>query len=230
MDGAALAPDGREYIIYLQDGQQTPAPWINVIANPQFGFTVSEAGSGFSWNANSSENRLTPWRNDPVSDIPSEALYLRDEETAAVWSPTPLPAGTQEPYLVRHGAGYTIFEHHSHGLKQQLCLFAALDAPVKIVRLRLENTWQSPRRITATYYAEWVLGTLKDITQHYIVPDFDVENQTLLGPQSLQYGIWGTRHVCSGKQKSARADDGSNTNFWAGWGIIATRQRWIELV
>ncbi len=185
-----FSPDGREYIIYLQDGRQTPAPWINVIANPQFGFTVSEAGSGFSWHANSSENRLTSWRNDPVSDIPSEALYLRDEETAAVWSPTPLPSGTQEPYLVRHGAGYTIFEHHSHGLKQQVCLSAALDAPVKIVRLRLKNTTGSPRRITATYYAEWVLGTLKDITQQYVVPDFDVENQTLLArnPYSMEFG------------------------------------------
>ncbi len=185
-----FSPDGREYLIYLQEGQQTPAPWINVIANPQFGFTVSEVGSGFSWNANSSENRLTAWRNDPVSDIPSEALYLRDEETAAVWSPTPLPAPTQEPYLVRHGAGYTIFEHHSHGLRQQLRLFAAIDDSVKIIHLRLENVWQTPRRITATYYAEWVLGTLKDITQAYIVPDFDVDNQTLLArnPYSMEFG------------------------------------------
>ncbi|HEX3051259.1 MAG TPA: glucoamylase family protein [Aggregatilineaceae bacterium] len=185
-----FSPDGREYIIYLQAGQQTPAPWINVIANPQFGFTVSEAGSGFSWNANSSENRLTVWRNDPVSDMPSEALYLRDEETSAIWSPTPLPAGTQQPYLVRHGAGYTMFEHHSHGLKQQLRLFATVDDSVKIIHLRLENLRQAPRRITATYYAEWVLGTLKDITQPYIVPDFDVDNQTLLArnPYSMEFG------------------------------------------
>ena len=185
-----FSPDGREYVIYLQDGRQTPAPWINVIANPQFGFTVSESGAGFSWNGNSSENRLTTWRNDPVSDTPSEALYLRDEETAAVWSPTPLPAGTQDPYLIRHGAGYTVFEHHSHGLKQQMCLFAAVDDPVKIVRLRLENTLSSPRRITATYYVEWVLGTVKDVSQQYIVPDLDVDSQTLLArnPYSMEFG------------------------------------------
>jgi len=175
-----FSADGREYIIYLQPGQWTPAPWINVIANPQFGFLVSETGAGYTWAENSGENRLTPWRNDPVGDAPGEALYLRDEETGRVWSPTPLPVRESTPYLIRHGAGYSIFQHHSHGLKQQLCLFAALDAPVKVIQLRLENTWGHRRRITATFYAEWVLGTTRDVTQQYIVPEFDGEHNALL--------------------------------------------------
>ncbi len=128
-----FSPDGREYLIYLSPDSHTPAPWINVIANPHFGFLVSEAGSGYTWSINSGENRLTPWSNDPVSDAPGEALYLRDEETAQVWSPTPLPAGAPAPYLVRHGAGYSIFEHNSHGLKQRLRLFASPKAPVKMI-------------------------------------------------------------------------------------------------
>ncbi len=106
-----FSPDGREYQIYLRPGERTPRPWINVIANPRLGFTVSEVGAGSTWAENSSENRLTPWSNDPVSDPPGEALYLRDEETALIWSPTPEPAPAAAPYLVRHGAGYTIFEH-----------------------------------------------------------------------------------------------------------------------
>jgi cyclic beta-1,2-glucan synthetase len=175
-----FSSDGREYVVYLEPGRWSPSPWINVVANPMFGFLVSEAGSGYTWAENSGENRLTPWRNDPVSDMPGEALYLRDEETASVWSPTPLPAPAPSPYLVRHGAGYSVFEHCSHGLKQRLRLFAVRDAPVKMVQLRLENTWDRPRRITATFYAEWVLGTTKGATQQYVVPEYDAANKALL--------------------------------------------------
>ncbi len=172
--------DGREYVIYLQRDGWTPAPWINVIVNASFGFLVSESGSGYTWSENSGENRLTPWRNDPVSDTPGEALYLRDEETGEVWSPTPLPARASAPYLVRHGAGYSIFEHCSHGLCQRLRLFAVPDRPVKIIQLKLENLLERYRRITATFYAEWVLGTNREGTQQYIVPEFDLSRNLLL--------------------------------------------------
>ena len=185
-----FSADGLEYCIYLRPGQTTPAPWINVIANESFGFMVSEAGSGNTWAVNSGENRLTPWRNDPVRDQPGEALYLRDEETGDIWSPTPQPIGADAPYLIRHGAGYTIFQHHSHGLKQRLRLFAAPEAPVKIVQLRLENVWNRPRRITATYYAEWVLGVNRDEMQPYIVSEYDDATQSLLvrNPYNVEFG------------------------------------------
>lgn len=179
--------DGREYVIHLESGSSeretsdwTPAPWINVIANPSFGFLVSETGLGYTWAGNSGENRLTPWRNDPVSDTPAEALYLRDEETGDVWSPTPLPAGEDAPYVARHGAGYSAFEHHSHGLKQRLRVFAAADAPVKVIQLRLENVWDRTRRLTATFYAEWVLGINRDDAQQYVVPEYDPDSRALL--------------------------------------------------
>ena len=172
--------DGKEYIIHIQSGQHTPHPWINVIANPQFGFLVSEAGSCCTWAGNSGENRLTTWRNDPVTDMPGEALYLRDEETGLVWSPTPMPAGADTAHVIRHGAGYSIFESQSHGLNQKLNLFAAPDAPVKIARLRLQNLWERPRRITVTYYAEWVLGTTRDTQQAHIMPEFDADKNALL--------------------------------------------------
>jgi len=175
-----FSPDGREYVIYLEPERWTPAPWINVIANPDFGFTVSETGAGYTWFGNSSENRLTPWSNDPITDPPGEAIYLRDEETAEVWSPTPLPCRAAAPYLIRHGAGYSIFEHHSHGLAQRLRLFAASEAPVKIVQLRLANLWAHTRRITATFYAEWVLGVTRDTAQQYVVSEYDGEHQALL--------------------------------------------------
>ncbi|MBI5298431.1 MAG: hypothetical protein HY869_23380 [Chloroflexi bacterium] len=175
-----FSPDGKEYVIHLKSGQHTPHPWINVIANPQFGFLVSESGFGSTWAENSGENRLTPWRNDPVTDMPSEAIYLRDEETGLVWSPTLMPAGADTAHVIRHGAGYSIFESQSHGLNQNLKLFAAPDAPVKIVQLRLQNLWDCPRRVTVTYYAEWVLGTTRDTQQAHIMPEFIPEQNALI--------------------------------------------------
>jgi cyclic beta-1,2-glucan synthetase len=175
-----FSQDGCEYVVYLEPGQVTPAPWVNVIANPDFGFLISESGSGYTWAVNSGENRLSPWSNDPVSDPPGEALYFRDEETAEVWTPTPLPTPAPAPYLIRHRAGCSTFEHHSHGLKQRLRLFVAPDEPVKIIQVRLENNTGRARRITATYLVEWVLGLNRETTQPYVIPEYDSGSQALL--------------------------------------------------
>ncbi len=128
--------DGREYVIHLGPGETTPAPWCNVLANEEFGCLVTEAGGGYTWAANSGEFRLTPWTNDPVLDPPGEALYLRDEETTEVWTPTPKPAGDDVACEVRHGAGYTEWKQNSHGFEQRLRVFVPPDDPVKIIRLR----------------------------------------------------------------------------------------------
>ena len=175
-----FSADGREYVISVQPGRPTPAPWCNVLANPDFGCLVSESSLGCTWSGNSSENRLTPWSNDPVFDTPSEAVYLRDEETGEVWSPTPLPAGLGVGTLVRHGAGYTKYQKESHDFEQELTVFVPPDAPVKIVRLRLENTLTRHRRVTATYYAEWVLGSVPDEQRAYVVSAIDRPNACLL--------------------------------------------------
>ena len=172
--------DGGEYVIRARPGAPTPAPWCNVLSNPQFGCLVSESSLGSTWSLNAGENRLTPWRNDPVFDTPAEALYLRDEETAAVWSPTPLPAGSDAETLVRHGAGYTTYARESHGLVQELTIFVPPDAPLKVARLRVRNTLGRPRRLTATYYAEWVLGGLREEQRPYIASAFDNEHACLL--------------------------------------------------
>ena len=126
---AASRADGREYVIDLPPGEHTPAPWINVVANPRFGFLVSESGAGFTWPGNSQANRLTPWSNDPVSDPSGEALYLRDEDDGEVWSPTPLPSPSGQPYRVRHGQGYTRFEHTARGHRDRADALRAAGRP-----------------------------------------------------------------------------------------------------
>ncbi|MEA4909946.1 MAG: hypothetical protein VB089_20155, partial [Anaerolineaceae bacterium] len=171
--------DGKEYVIYLNQEVWTPAPWVNVIANENFGCLVSESGGGGTWALNSGENRVTGWKNDPVSDPPSEALYFRDEETAEVWSPTPLSIRGEAPYLVRHGAGYTSFAHNSHGLAQELKIYVAPEEPVKFYALKVKNVWNRPRRITVTFYAEWVLGVNRENSMQYIIPDYDPGCQAL---------------------------------------------------
>ena len=125
--------------IDLYDPMLSQRPWFLIANKMDFGFQVTETGSGFTRSMNSHENRLIPWSNDAVSDPPGEAIYIRDEETGAFWTPTPLPVREAQPYLVRHGQGYTVIEHISHGISQELLVFVPLDAPVKVSLLRLQN-------------------------------------------------------------------------------------------
>src|SRR5262249_3986529 len=150
------------YVIHLEGGATTPAPWVNVVANERAGFVVSESGSGYTWAGNSGENRLTPWRNDPVADEPGETIYLRDEECGAVWSPTPGPAPVPGASQVRHGLGYSVFRHRCRGLAQELRLYMAGADPVKVAELTIANELNRPRRLTVTYCVEWALGASRD--------------------------------------------------------------------
>jgi cyclic beta-1,2-glucan synthetase len=175
-----FTPGGENYVIHLEPGNATPAPWANTLANDGFGTIVTEAGLGFSWAVNSGENRVTPWINDPVRDPQTEILYLRDEENARVWTPTPQPAGGSSACRIRHGAGYTIWERASEGLEQALTVFVPIDDPVKIVRFRLRNLRPQPRRITATYYAEWLLGAVHGEPAPLRTADYDAGAHALL--------------------------------------------------
>ena len=168
-----FADGGREYVTILGEGQWTPAPWVNVVANPDFGFTVSESGSGFTWALNSRENRLTPWSNDPVNDPPGEVLYVRDEDSGIVWTPTPLPIRETTPYVVRHGQGYTQFEHQSHGIALELIQFVPPEDPIKISRLVIRNLSDRSRRLTVTAYVEWVLGVLRETSAPFVWTEID---------------------------------------------------------
>jgi cyclic beta-1,2-glucan synthetase len=170
-----FSKDGKEYVIFLRDGINTPAPWINVIANDKFGFIVSASGSGYTWSVNSRENKLSHWSNDPVTDTPSEIIYIRDENTGEFFCPTPLPIRANKPYKIRHGFGYSTFEHNSYGMKQVMTVFASRQEPVKIYRLKMENASGKQRVFSLFFYVEWVLGVSRDQTAPYIVTKMDRE-------------------------------------------------------
>jgi cyclic beta-1,2-glucan synthetase len=173
--------DGREYMTILGEGQWTPAPWINVIANSSFGFQVSAEGAGYTWSINSRENQITPWSNDPVSDQPGEVIYVRDEETNELWGPTALPIRQDAArYSVRHGQGYSIFEHTSHGVSLELAQYVPLEDPIKISRLKIHNLSAQSRRLSVTAYVEWVLGTSRDASAPFVVTEIDADTRAML--------------------------------------------------
>ncbi len=203
-----FAAAGREYVTILGEGQWTPMPWINVVANPSFGFQASVEGGGYTWAINSQQHQLTSWCNDPVSDRPGEVIYVRDEENGAVWTPTALPIREEAfPYIVSHGQGYSRFEHVSHGISLALLQYVPPDDPIKISRLTIANQSGRPRRLSITAYVEWVLGASRAAAAPFIVTEIDPETRTMLARNhwSAEFGT-----------RVAFADLGGRQRSWTG--------------
>ena len=211
----------REYVVVLGDGQWTPAPWINVIANPQFGFLASADGSGSTWSLNAQQNQITPWCNDPVSDTPAEAIYIRDENSGDLWSATPLPIRERSSvYVVRHGFGYTRSGHTSHGIALSLTQFVPLADPIKISRLKLKNVSDEPRQLSITHYLDWVLGNQNNKAAPFIVTSVDLKSRALLArnPWSADFKSRVAFMDMAGAQQSCTAD---RTEFIGRHGSLA---------
>ncbi|MGH9369619.1 MAG: GH36-type glycosyl hydrolase domain-containing protein [Thermoanaerobaculia bacterium] len=200
-----FADDGREYVTILEGHQWTPAPWVNVLANPSFGCLVSESGCGFTWSADSRENQLTPWSNDPVSDPPGEALFVRDEDTGEIWGPTALPVRDDWPYVVRHGQGYSRFEHERRGIALDLLVVVPREDPIKISRLSIENRSREAQTLSVTAYAEWVLGPRRAASASFVHTELDPETGALFARNPWNEGHAG--HV-------AFADLGGRQTAW----------------
>jgi len=165
--------DGREYVVLLYPGQVTPAPWVNVLANPLFGSVISESGGAYTWFTNAHEFRLTPWYNDPICDASGEAFYICDEETGRFWSPTPGPARGINPYVCRHGLGYSVFEYTQERLFTELYTYVGVEAPVKFVSIKVRNLSDRTRRVSVAGFCEWVLGESRDRCAMHVVTRLD---------------------------------------------------------
>ncbi|HEX4242806.1 MAG TPA: hypothetical protein VHZ53_15465 [Steroidobacteraceae bacterium] len=204
-----FSADGREYMIMLDEGHWTPAPWNNVIANPEFGFQASADGTGTTWSINAQQNQLTPWSNDPVSNTPAEVIYLRDEETGEVWTPTPLPIREHSAlYVIRHGFGHTRYELASHGIAVELLQYVPLEDPIKIARLKVTNRSGRPRRLSVTHYVDWVLGNQRARLAPFTITEIEPSTGALLARNP-----WGTEFPSrvafmdmAGRQQSCTAD------------------------
>ena len=205
--------DGREYITTLRAGQWTPAPWINVIANPHFGCLVSEAGSGCTWSINSQENLLTAWSNDPVVDPPSEMFYIRDDDSGELWSATPLPIREQSgEYVVRHGHGYTRFAYDAHGVALELLQFVPVNDPIKISRLTLTNNSPRSRLLSVTAYLEWVLGVSRSGSAPFVITEIDPSTGAMFARNSWSQDF-GTRIAFADLCGAQTAWTGDRTEF-----------------
>jgi cellobiose phosphorylase len=196
-----FTPDGREYAIVTRGEHRPPAPWVNVIANPRFGSVVSEAGSAYTWCENAHELRLTPWHNDPVTDTGGEEIFLRDEDSGQVWLPTSRPASGDPrdpsddgagPFRIRHGFGYSVFEHDDAAVHSELTVFVSLDDAVKFSRLVLRNDSPRRRRLSATGYVEWVLGDLREKNAPHVHTEVASDNGALYARNrySNDFGDW----------------------------------------
>lgn len=180
-----FSKDGKEYVIHLNLDKEKgglvypPAPWINVLANNEFGTITSERGSDYTWSVNSRENRLTPWSNDAVMDPPGEVVYVRDDEMQRFWSPTPGPVAGSAHYEVRHGFGDTNYFAETSGIKQMVTKWVTVDDPVKIVKLRLVNTGLMKKELSVFRYLDWVLGVNREDAAHHTVTEYDEKLKTI---------------------------------------------------
>ena len=182
--------DNNSYVIMLDDFKSTPAPWINVISNENFGFHVSESGSAYTWSRNSRENKITPWSNDPIVDMPGEALLMRDEDTGSFWSITAKPIRDNGSYVIEHGFGYSVFMHDVYGIEGRETMFVPSGESCKVCIVKLKNKSGRKRSLSATYYAHMVLGVVPQNTSQYIFTEIDVNKKYIYAqnPYSEHFG------------------------------------------
>jgi len=207
-----FTPDGCEYVITIAPGQATPAPWVNVIANPSFGTIVSESGCANTWSENAHNFLLTPWSNDPVSDSSGEAVLLRDEESGHFWSPTPWPSRGQGHYVCRHGFGYSVFTHPQDGIDSELSMYVALDASIKFVAIKVRNKSGRRRRLSVTGYIEWVLGELRQNSMMHVITELDPASGALLARNAYN-AEFGERIAFFAVDEAMRSFSGDRTEF-----------------
>jgi len=205
-----FAEKGKKYVIKLADGVNTPMPWINVIANSNFGCIVTESGAGFTWADNSRENKLTPWYNDTILSHQGEILYLMDNETGEIWNITPKPIRDENDYIITYGMGYATFYHNSNGIEQELTIFVPKEDKVKVNLVKMKNESDAERNISLYYYIRPVLGVTDEETEKLI--ETDIANNIVIVKNSTNTEFKGSNLFIS-TSEDIRSYTGDRNEF-----------------
>ena len=167
-DFGGFAKEGKEYKIRINNNQRLPTVWSHIIANEHFGTIITENMGGFTWCENSRLNRMSSWTNNPIMDIPSEIIYLKDNDTGKAWSLGLNPMPDDNDYVVTYGFGYANFEHKNDGLLQNTDIFVPEFDKVKINIIKLKNIENIKRNFKLIYYIKPVLGEDELKTNSYL--------------------------------------------------------------
>lgn len=196
----------QEYVVRLSGNRVTPQPWINIIANDNFGFHTSSEGASFTWSRNSRDFHLTPWSNDPVTDRPGEGIYIHDLDTGTAFSP--FACLLRDPaaiYEARHARGTSSFTIQRNRLAVTLTQLVDPVESVKIQRLQFKNIDSKPRKFRIYAYVEWVLGNNRARYVPFIVTNRD--------PKTGALSARNPYHLVFDNITAFLACDGSNQYF-----------------
>lgn len=195
-----FSADGKEYNIRINKNIKTPAPWSNIMANPKFGTLVTESGGGYLWYKNCRLNRLSAWSNNQVLDVPSEVIYMKDEESKKTWSVCYNPMPDNNNYYITYGFGYTKFKHLSCGIEQELEAFVPNEDSCKVEILRLKNTTPRRRKIKVVYYIKPVLGEDEVKTSGLLDIKFDRNSNIIYAKNVTNVDFKNTMFVSSSEE------------------------------
>jgi cellobiose phosphorylase len=152
-----FSEDGLEYTIKLDKENKLPTVWSMILANPNFGTVVTQNLGGFTWHKNSRLNRLSAWNNNPVMDLPSEIIYLKDYKTGEKWSLSDNINNEANESYITYGMGYVKFKSIQNNISQELDIFVPREDSIKINILKLKNLEPNKRRLKLVYYIKPVL-------------------------------------------------------------------------
>ena len=186
-----FAADGGEYVTILGEGQWTPAPWINVIANPSFGFQVSVEGGGYTWSINSQQNQISPGptTRSAIGQAKCSTFATKTAENSGVprlclFAKRPRPTSSG---MVRATAVSSTLRTES---RSSFCNTCRSQDSIKISRLKIHNHSRRSRKLSITAYVEWVLGTSRPASAPFVATAIDPETGAMLARNhwSAEYG------------------------------------------